>query len=708
LIFSRKKFQWYSPGIVLILLCGFALSLLGYFSFQKDEKEHVRDVFLREMDNRYAALDRALNLHKEFLLGLKGLYDGSEYVSRQEFEKYVSPAIKRIAGLHAVEWIPFVHHDERGMYEQKVRDAGDMGFTFTQRDAQGHMVPASERKSYYPVYYLVPFESNKAAFGFDLGSSSLRLQTLEQARDTGAVLVTPKISLVQEKTRQGGILQLSPVYEGEPENVNTRRETLKGFVLGVHRLEDIVERSLAMIKGKEESQIGFSLIDASAPDGENELYANELWSDDLRKSYYYYERGLSIGGRTWKYIAAPTSGYFQSNSLIRPYSALVIGLIITLLLTSYIRQRLNELSDSRSITQAIIDSALHSMVMIDSIGTVLLFNPAAENVFGYSSSEVVGNNVTMLMPEPFKSNHAQYLTNYLTTGIKKIIGIGREVAAQKKDGRIFPIYLSVSEMERTGEGRRFVGMIVDITKRKQDEAALIEAKEEAETANRTKSEFLNMMSHELRTPLTVILGYLPILTNKDTIPDNAMVAKIAGEMDNSGRHLLTLINDLLDISKIEAGALDLDLQPLSVVDCVTEIVEMFQAKCVEKGLAISSKAEEVAVLADQIRLRQILINLVGNAIKFTDEGAIDIDVQQGGSKIIFNIHDTGIGIAEENIVKIFDVFQQADSTSSRAAEGTGLGLAITRRLVEMHGGEIFLESVEGEGSTFTFTIPVYE
>ena len=703
-MFYRERVQWYSLGIFLILLCGITFSIFGFISLRQDENDRIHNAFFREMDNRYASLDRELDLHKEFLFGMKGLFDASDFVSRTEFKTYVEPASKRIGGLQAVEWIPYVPKKLRSAFENKVRDDGYPDFVFTYREKQKQMVSDIERDEYYPVYYVDPLKGNEAAFGFNLGSSPARLQTLIQARDTGSALITPRITLVQEKGSQGGILQFVPVYERPSKTVTARRNNLKGFVLGVHRLGDIMLGSLKKI-GSQGGGIDYCLVDASVSGGE-ELFQSGDWTLASKSNPFYYEKELPIGGRTWKYLAVPTDEFVAQHITYRPYSFLGAGIIISVLLAAYLRQRANELKDTRSVTQAIIDASLHSMIMIDSDGTVLLFNPAAEQTFGYSSTEVIGKNVTMLMPEPFKSNHPQFLKNYLTTGRKKIIGIGREVVGQKKNGTVFPIYLSVSEMERASGAQRFLGVIMDITRQKNDEIALINAKEIAESANQTKSDFLNVMSHELRTPLTVILGYLPILMDEAKIPEDKIIVQIAGEMNRSGKHLLTLINDLLDISKIEAGGLNLDLQPVFVPDSLAEMIEMFHGKVEDGGVTFTTHSGDIVVLADPIRLRQILINLVGNAIKFTDKGNISISVEPRENEAVFSVKDTGEGIAKADIDLVFDVFRQVDSSSSRAAEGTGLGLAITQRLVEMHGGVISVESVQGEGSIFTFTIPL--
>jgi len=362
-----------------------------------------------------------------------------------------------------------------------------------------------------------------------------------------------------------------------------------------------------------------------------------------------------------------------------------------------------QLLSSENRIRAIIDTVVDGIVTINARGLIKTFNPAAERLFGYSVDEVVGRNVKILMPESYAVEHDGYLHNYLTTGEKKVIGIGREVVGQRKDGSIFPMDLAVSEMAVNGE-RMFTGIVRDITERKMVEDTLHHAKEEAERNNRMKSEFLNMMSHELRTPLTVIIGYLPLLVDENNQPDATMIAEIARDMESAGNHLLHLINDLLDLSKIEAGKMTLQVEQFTISAMVQEILNSLKIKAEAKQTLLVNETLDKPIFADKVRLKQILINLVGNAIKFTEQGSITVTTRSIANGVEFSVADTGAGIPARDLTHIFDRFHQVDSSSTRNAGGTGLGLAITQKLVELHNGEISVTSVLGKGTTFTFTI----
>lgn len=374
----------------------------------------------------------------------------------------------------------------------------------------------------------------------------------------------------------------------------------------------------------------------------------------------------------------------------------------------------------------IADNVIDGIIAIDANGIINYANPATEKIFGYSMEELMGKSINMLMPMPYDRGHNQYIKKYLKTGIKNIIGIGRETVGQRKDGSIFPISLAISEIKSDNKSI-FVGVIQDITERKEAEKKVEEARDAAIEASKAKSNFLANMSHEIRTPMNTIIGISDVLSENSKDEEHREYLEI---LKRSGDHLLSLINDVLDISKIEAGHMKLEKDYFHLSKLIKKVYDMLCIKAHEKGLHLSySVSPNVPdyLVGDSSKLKQILINLIGNAIKFTQAGEIKIRVKKinhgdtfsssyhygnryndapqynNDIDILFEIEDTGIGIPQDSLKTIFHNFVQVDNSSTRKYGGTGLGLAISKKLVELMGGNIWAESEINVGSKFYFT-----
>ncbi len=373
--------------------------------------------------------------------------------------------------------------------------------------------------------------------------------------------------------------------------------------------------------------------------------------------------------------------------------------------------------------KAIVDSAADGIITIDEHGLIESFNIMASKQFGYQEREVIGKNIKMLMPSPYSENHDGYLKHYLETGEKKMIGTaGREVMGKRKDGSIFPVDLAVSEAVSQG-GRVFTGIVRDATKRKEDERQLTdmyecleknntelrEARDQALQAVKLKSDFLATMSHEIRTPMNGIIGMTGLLLDSDLTADQRECAET---VRLSGENLLNIINDILDFSKIEAGKLDLEIIDFDLRVTMEEVLDLLGEKASSKGLELVGLVfakVPTALKGDPGRIRQILMNLIGNAIKFTEKGEVAVQVlilEESDHDVFlrFEVTDTGIGIPKEAKDRLFQSFSQADSSTTRKYGGTGLGLSICKQLVELMGGSIGVESDPGKGSGFWFTI----
>jgi len=389
----------------------------------------------------------------------------------------------------------------------------------------------------------------------------------------------------------------------------------------------------------------------------------------------------------------------------RFYAVFAIWLVAVLLMRN--KDTESSLSDSETRIQAIIDNAADGIIVINEGGTIESYSLAAEDIFGHTEPEVVGKNISMLMPESTGTKHDSYLQRYLNGGEARVVGFRREVVGLRKSGQEFSMDLAVGEFKIDNK-QYFTGIIRDITERKKMEAELVVAKEKAEEATKAKGDFLANMSHEIRTPMNAIIGmsHLALQTELDRKQRN-YVEKV----HRSGESLLGIINDILDFSKIEAGKLDIEQIDFRLEDLFDNLANLVGLKAEENGLELMFDLPHelpTALTGDPLRLGQILVNLGNNAVKFTENGEIVIAVEvaeqsDDSAKLHFSVRDTGVGMTPEQQTKMFKSFSQADTTTTRKYGGTGLGLAISKTLTELMGGEIWLESEAGVGSTFHFT-----
>jgi PAS domain S-box-containing protein len=360
--------------------------------------------------------------------------------------------------------------------------------------------------------------------------------------------------------------------------------------------------------------------------------------------------------------------------------------------------------------EAILESALDCIIVMDAQGLIVEFNPAAERTFGYTRADVVGKSLAdTIVPPAFRSAHVEGLRRFLATGETRMIGQRVEVTAMRSRGTEFPVELAIAAVQ-IGDTPLFTAYIRDITERKRAEAELRESKAAAEAGSRAKGEFLATMSHEIRTPMNGILGFAELLRDS---PLDAEQREHVETIRQSGEALLAIINDILDFSKIESGSLRLERTPYDFTLAAAEVAKLMTAQASAKNLhlTVHTPSNPVWLVGDPGRVRQVLVNLVGNAIKFTDKGhvtvqiePVDPTVEPGVVRCL--ITDTGIGVAPSKVPLLFQKFTQADGSTTRRYGGTGLGLAICKQLVEMMDGRIGMESRPGQGSTFWFTLPL--
>ena len=352
--------------------------------------------------------------------------------------------------------------------------------------------------------------------------------------------------------------------------------------------------------------------------------------------------------------------------------------------------------------RAIFDTVLDGMIVIDTSGIVQCINPAAVRIFGYAPEEVVGQNIRILMPEPYHGEHDGYIANYVATGERKVIGIGREVSGRRKDGTIFPMDLGVTQLQ-LGDAVAFVGTIRDITDRKAAEVRVQRYVADLRKSNQALDEFAYIASHDLKEPLRGLSNNASFL--KEDLRD-ALNADSTRRLDRImflATRMEHLVNDLLYFSRL--GRQELAIQPTDLNAVIAEIDDLMESFPHEGEIRLSIPDPLPIVTCDRPRITEVFRNLIANAVKYNDkpEKTVEIGCDKSGAVPVFHVRDNGIGIDARFHEDIFRIFKRLNSEDD-AVKGTGVGLTFVRKIVERHGGKIWLQSHPGKGTTFFFTL----
>ena len=408
-------------------------------------------------------------------------------------------------------------------------------------------------------------------------------------------------------------------------------------------------------------------------------------------------------------------------------SALVVGLGGYGLVRHRARREqlaVRALARSEALFRSLWQTTDDTVLIVGADNLVRFANPAADGLFGHPSGALTGQPLPMLIPERLRASHRTGMARHLSDGSRKLDWSGTRVPALRADGSEVPVEIRFARFEIEGE-ILFVGFLRDITQRLHAEQEILDANSSLErrVAERTqdlvqansrlleldrlKSNFLAAMSHELRTPLNSILGFASVLHQGMAGPLTPEQQRQLGFIKGSGQHLLALINDVLDLSRIESGRMDMARDAFDLSDVAAEVHAHLRPLAERKGLALQlSVAQDVPLLGDRRKTYQVLLNVAGNAIKFTERGQVEIRVALEQGQACIEVRDSGIGIAPQHLQQIFHAFHQVDGGLARSHEGTGLGLHLTQQLLALMGGSIEVESRPGQGSLFRMRLPL--
>ncbi len=557
------------------------------------------------------------------------------------------------------------------------------------------------------VRHVYPLQSNESVIGLDYSKNREQFVAVSRALAIGGTVVAGPVKLVQGGE---GFIIRAPVLSDEPD------KQWWGIVSGVINTSTFYKLA-GLANHSPQFDIALRGKDGTGANGAVFYGSDAVFRNDPVLTDIIFPNG------SWQMAIAPKGGWpahppnFNHTRLI-----FILGALLTIFFVLTASRLAQKREQAENLLASAVDAVDAGLALFDENDYLVACNSTFQSYYGDKINltnprrrfiDILKDIVDSKMIPEAIGREEEWIAERIryhrqaTSSMERLLGDGRWIRIEER---------------RTPDGGTAT-VTADITDLKK-------AKDQAEQANRAKTEFLNTVTHELRTPLTVILGFTPLLANSRELPsarklqevleqdspdtqairrcaDDLIgeISRYASSMDKAGRHLLCLINDILDLSKAESGLMAINPSACQLDQVMQEIVEQFQPTAQDKGLTLNFESSGATVLADTIRLNQIMVNLVGNALKFTDRGEIRITAKDDGSFVKVCVQDTGCGIPNDAITNIFSVFTQADNSDTRRATGTGLGLAISRKLVEMHGGRIWAESEPGKGSTFCFTMP---
>jgi len=700
-------------SVMAVLLAGCLLAAGVYFTVDSWERRTLELEFSVESEVVFVDILAAYRRSLVLLESMHGLFVAGTEVSRDGFSRFTKPLQSYFPGVQAMEWIPRVPAGKRKQFERRLDAYGGGSAFFKEKGESGELVPAGDRKDHFPVFYVEPLKGNEAVLGFDLGSNPVRRNALRKAADSGKIVASGRISLIQGQGVQHGFLLFHPVYrEGEPGE--TSFDAIRGFLLLVYRLADFIKAALSDLKA---TGVAAYILDKSAPAGERFLYGWRCREENFGQ----LTQGMSasfvmdVGQREWEVVCVPLPSFYERFQTRYSVAATAGALLLTVLVAVYAAANAGR---TERIREQVRERTAELRDYVRQLNCLYAISSLVEQS-GKEVDEVLRQIVTMI-PMAFDhpldmrvsiSNEGRIYGHPAGEGA---VGIAVEdINAPEKVGELHIARGQSEVMGADGFSETELALIKSVAaqiaayiERKRAERQLVDARDEAQQATRAKSEFLANMSHEVRTPLNAIIGLSEMVRKTGLTPKQLdYFSKIQG----ASRSLLGIVNDILDFSRIEAGKLVFEQMEMRLAEVLWRLLELYGPRADNKGIQFNVITETgllPCMVGDSLRFEQVLTNLTTNAIKFTDHGQVDLMVSPVGVdsekvRIRVQVRDTGIGIGTDDREMLFESFTQADGSHTRQHGGTGLGLAITRQLVHLMNGEILVESALGKGSSFT-------
>jgi PAS domain S-box-containing protein len=705
---------------IVVLLAGGTLSGWMFVLLQHEGLRREQEFFGERVAEAQAAIQVRMTNYVDALQGGTSFFAASRSVDRDEWRVYSESlqVKKRYPGINGLGVILAVPSDGVEAWRARVRASGEVDPVISPFP---NTLPGAADDIKYLITYLEGNVGDRLPIGRNIATEPSRRRAAELARDTGQPQIHQRIPDSRDTQRRSGLLLYVPLYAkgAKVDTVEARRVAHLGWVYA-QVYPDIFLEGVLGLMGK---TLRLHFFEAGSLSRQQLLYASDGAGSEPLPSFDRVTE-ITMAGQPFQLgwqrgpkfpVASHAPAVWVASSLA--VATLLLASLVTSLqsvgrrATAIATERTVELVASEERFRQAFKSAGIGMAIVALDGRWLRVNQSLCEILGYAEADLLQKAFQDIThPDDLESDLA--LMRELIDGHRRVYQMEKRYL--HRDGHIVWIRLTVSLVrDSAGAPLHGVAQIEDIMERKRLEKNLALARDQALEASRLKSEFLATMSHEIRTPMNGVIGMTALLRDTPLTPTQADYVRT---IESSGDSLLTILNDILDYSKIEAGRIELEIAPFDLRECVSDALDLFSANALKKNIHLDSTiAARVPdwVAGDATRLRQILANLLGNAIKFTPAGEVKVrleaeppDTTTSRQRLIFAVSDTGIGIPPEGMDRLFKSFSQVDASMTRRFGGTGLGLAISQRLAGLMGGTMWVESQPGRGSTFYFTVLV--
>lgn len=695
ILFAEPRHFWRNrlTTVAIPLVLSSLVVVVVFVIASINEQRKLQGQFEQEARLVSGAINVGFSSVEYVLVTLSGLFIASEQVTREEFAAYVKHVITKKPGVSGFSWNQYVKNAERDHLEAELRKEGFSDFSIREKNSDGNFVVAPEREDYIVISYIEPWSD--IIHGVNVSNDTLRMEAMTRARDSGNFAVTQPVQLLQDTKAIAGVIAYYPVYGRNhiPDTPGERQQLLTGYATAIVRTNDLIQEILSPFK-KENYRLEIS--DITTPESPVIFFTMGKHQLPSYAKALVFTEEIAIGGRHLVIQLSPTEKFLRQHVSLQSWFVLAGGLLFCsllggfLLLVSGRTQHISDLVDQRTKElAAILENAVESILVVDENGHVQKANPAAAQLFKFPLTHFFNLPIVSLIPSLQPA--------FTATGSSLEIDHAREGMGLCSDGSEVPIEMSISRVE-VHDRRLFTLIIHDVTARHK--------------VDRIKSEFISTVSHELRTPLTSIKGALGIILSGNLGEVSIKIEDLLVIAKKNVDRLARLVNDILDIDKLEYNQMQFNTQPCVVYSLLQQSIDQNRGYASRYGIQLSLDVPDESVSLvrahlDTDRFLQVMSNLISNAVKFSHpNGRVVVQLAKDDGSLRIAVIDQGQGIPEEFRSRIFQKFAQVDSSDTRRRDGTGLGLSITKMIVERLGGSIHYESVLGKGTTFSVWFPI--